>query len=339
MALILGIESTCDETAAAVVRDGVAVMSSVVATQYELHAKFRGVVPEIASRAHIERILPVVDEAVRGAGVELGDVEAVAVACRPGLIGSLLIGVTAAKTLAWLLGRPLVGVDHVQAHLYSVRLDHGEREIEFPAAGAVLSGGHTALYGLKSWEEIERLGGTIDDAIGEAYDKVAAILGLPFPGGPAVARLAEGGDPAAVAFPRSLFERDSLDFSLSGLKTAVLYRALGKQGKERRAEDLSDGEKADIAASFQAAVLDVLEEKLRRLVRRTGARCLVLGGGVVSNRKLRERVEGLGVRVWLPEGKYCTDNAAMSAGLAEVMLRAGKVSGLDLDAVTNSVIQ
>jgi N6-L-threonylcarbamoyladenine synthase len=279
---------------------------------------------------------------VKSANLQLADIDAVAVAHRPGLIGSLLIGVTAAKTLAWLLGKPLIGVDHVQAHLYSVTLDHPERNIEFPAAGAVLSGGHTALYELTSWQHISRLGGTIDDAIGEAYDKVAAILGLPFPGGPAVAKLADTGDPKAVAFPRSTFEADSLEMSLSGLKTAVLYRALGKQGKQRRADDLPEKEKADIAASFQAAVLDVLEIKLRRLIRQTargkGARCLLLGGGVVSNRALRERLSRLGLPVHLPERHYCTDNAAMSAGLAHVLLQSGQVSPLDLDAITHSAI-
>lgn len=343
MAVILGLESTCDETAAAVVRDGKRVLSSVVATQFHLHAKFRGVVPEIASRAHIENILPVIEEACSVAGVKLGEVDAVAVAHRPGLIGSLLISVTAAKTLAFLLDKPLVAVDHVQAHLYSVCLwadgeEKAGKEVEFPAAGAVLSGGHTALYGLKSWTEITMLGSTIDDAIGEAYDKVAATLGLPFPGGPAVAKLAEEGNPLAVKFPRTLFERDSLEMSLSGLKTAVLYHALGPKGKARTHEQLSHQEKADTAASFQEAVLDVLEEKLRRLIRVTGARSLVLGGGVVSNKALRARLPRLGIAVHMPAPPYCTDNAAMSAGLAEVLLAEGKVAGLDLDAITHSVI-
>lgn len=344
--LILGIESTCDETAAAVVRDGAEVLSSVVATQYHLHAKFRGVVPEIASRAHIENVLPVIREACDLAGVSLRQVDAVAVAHRPGLIGSLLVGVTAAKTLAYLLDRPLVGVDHVQAHLYSVMLRRSVPGAtcpvpiapEFPAAGAVLSGGHTAFYRLGSWTEVGLIGGTIDDAVGEAYDKVAATLGLPFPGGPAVARLAEEGDPGAVRFPRSLFERDSLDMSLSGLKTAVLYAALGPKGKGRTADQVSPAEKADIAASFQAAVMDVLAEKLTRVMRRTRAKSLLLGGGVTSNTVLRGRLTNLGVPTWLPEREFCTDNAAMSAGLGAVLLAEGKTSALSLDAITNSAI-
>ena len=201
MATILGIESTCDETAAAVVIDGHQVRSSVVATQTELHAKYRGVVPEIASRAHIENILPVVHE-VAG---DFADLDAVAVAYRPGLIGSLLIGVTAAKTIAWMIGKPLIGVDHVHAHLHSVVLESNLQPV-FPAVGLVCSGGHTGLYRMNSWEEIELIGATIDDAVGEAYDKVAAILGLGYPGGPILDRLAEDGDAAAVKFPRTVYE-------------------------------------------------------------------------------------------------------------------------------------
>src|SRR5437764_1470204 len=207
MALILGIESTCDETGAAVVRDGREVLSNIVATQVEVHAKYRGVVPEIASRAHIENILPVVREALEKAGVSLQMIDAVAVAHRPGLIGSLLIGVTAAKTLAWALGKPLIGVDHVHAHLYSVVLETNEQP-PMPAVGLVVSGGHTALYRVNSWLDVTLLGSTIDDAVGEAYDKVAAILGLGYPGGPVIDRLAAAGDPAAVAFPRTTLGRE-----------------------------------------------------------------------------------------------------------------------------------
>jgi N6-L-threonylcarbamoyladenine synthase len=337
MSLILGIESTCDETAAAVVRDGRVVLSSVVATQFELHGKFRGVVPEIATRAHVERMMPVVMEACEGAGLGLDGLDGVAVAQRPGLIGSLLIGVTAAKTLAWLLHRPLLGVDHVQAHLYSVLLD-GVTEPEFPAVGAVLSGGHTALYRMRSFTELELIGSTIDDAVGEAYDKVAAMLGLAFPGGPELDKLAGEGDAGAVVFPRTLLEKDSLDFSFSGLKTAVRYHAFGHKGTQRTVEELTAKEKRDIAASFQAAVLDVLVTKLRRAADVVGARSFILGGGVTRNRGLRERLGGMKLPVYLPEPKYCTDNAAMIAGLGELQLRGGNVSGLDMDAVTASGI-
>src|SRR5207247_4827719 len=258
MPVILGIESTCDETGAAVVVDGYDVRSNVVASQVELHAKYRGVVPEIASRAHIENILPVFRESFAEAGVDLSGVDAVAVAHRPGLIGSLLVGVTAAKTLAWSLGKPLIGVDHVHAHLYSVALETN-RPPSMPAAGLVVSGGHTALYRVgEGWLDVELIGSTIDDAVGEAYDKVAAILGLGYPRGPVLDKLAEKGDPQSIPFPRTLLGRDSLDFSFSGLKTAVLYHVRGVPGRGQDVKaggppELTKQQRADIAASFQAA--------------------------------------------------------------------------------------
>src|SRR5256885_164013 len=226
MATILGLESTCDETAAAIVEGGQKVLSNIVSSQAHLHAKYRGVVPEIASRAHIENILPVVREALADARTTLDAVDAVAVAHRPGLIGSLLIGVTAAKTLAWAAGKPLVGIDHVHAHLYSVMLENNEPP-PMPAVGLVVSGGHTALYRVGSWLDVELIGSTIDDAVGEAYDKVAAILGLGYPGGPMLDKLAEGADPTRGKLPRTYLDRDSLDFSLSGPETAVLYHGRG----------------------------------------------------------------------------------------------------------------
>jgi N6-L-threonylcarbamoyladenine synthase len=395
MAVILGIESTCDETAAAVVVDGHLVRSNVIATQFELHEKYRGVVPEIASRAHIENILPVLKESLEKAGVTLEQVDAIAVAHRPGLIGSLLIGVTAAKTLAWSMQKPLIGVDHVHAHLYSVVLEERHEGTEarrhegegsavgvqgsaldvgrseragetsnaqlptsniqrtpsrhrpttpsgapttpsFPAVGMVVSGGHTALYRVGSWEDVELIGTTIDDAVGEAYDKVAAILGLGFPGGPVIDRLAQRGDPAAVRFPRSLLGRESLDFSFSGLKTAVLYHVRGHQGRERDAQSLSEREVVDVAASFQAACVDVLIRKLRRAVERTGAKSIIVGGGVSANSGLRKALQELDLPVHLPALPFCTDNAAMSAGLAHVYYEQGRFSELDLDAITHS---
>ena len=362
MAVILGIESTCDETAAAVVVDGHDVRSNVVATQADLHAKYRGVVPEIASRAHIENILPVVREAVagwRGGGVVesgatalhhsttpslhhlLQGIDAISVAHRPGLIGSLLIGVTAAKTLAWAIQKPLIGVDHVHAHLYSVVLEKNETP-PMPAVGLVVSGGHTALYRVgRDWLDVELIGSTIDDAVGEAYDKVAAILGLDYPGGPILDRLAERGDPKAVQFPRTLLGRDSLDFSFSGLKTAVLYHVRGVPGRGEnvKAADvaaLTDQQVADVAASFQAACVDVIVKKLRRAIEQVGARSVIVGGGVSANRGLRKALKALPVPAFVPPLKYCTDNAAMSAGLAHVYYREGRFSPLDLDAVTYS---
>lgn len=368
MPLILGIESTCDETAAALVADGWDVRSNVVATQVELHAKYRGVVPEIASRAHIENILPVLGEAVRqnaeggrqkdesGGNADSRSADsafrlppspltpdAIAVAHRPGLVGSLLVGVTAAKTLAWALEKPLIGVDHVHAHLYSVMLEKNEPPM-FPAVGLVCSGGHTALYRVNSWLDVEMIGSTIDDAVGEAYDKVAAILGLGYPGGPAIDRLAEQGDPKAVKFPRTLMGRESLDFSFSGLKTAVLYHVRGVPAKgvspsSMPARTIGDPELRDIAASFQAACIDVITEKLRRAVAETGAKSVVLGGGVSANRGLRAALAKFHRPVHFPPVRYCTDNAAMSAGLAHVLLDAGRTSALDLDAVTFSELR
>jgi N6-L-threonylcarbamoyladenine synthase len=335
--LILGIESTCDETGAAVVRDGTAVLSNIVASQVELHARYRGVVPEIASRAHIENILPVVTDALSVAGKTMSDLDAIAVAYRPGLIGSLLIGVTAAKTLAWALGKPLVGVDHVQAHLYSVKLDAAEEpEPTFPAVGLVCSGGHTALYRLGSWLDVELIGSTLDDAVGEAYDKVASILGLGYPGGPVLDRLAARGNSAAVRFPRSRMGRQSLDFSFSGVKTSVLYHVRGYQGRAQDARQLSQSELADVAASFQAACVDVLVEKIRRAAKKVRARSVIIGGGVSANAGLRGALRQFPLPVYLPKMQYCTDNAAMTAGLADVLLAAGKISPLDLDAVTFS---
>ena len=347
MPTILGIESTCDETGAAVVIDGRHVRSNVVASQVDLHAKYRGVVPEIASRAHIENILPVLRESLEKAGRTFADVDAVAVAHRPGLIGCLLVGVTAAKTLAWSLGKPLIGVDHVHAHLYSVMLrEAGTADAiaatlspSFPAAGLVISGGHTSLYRVDSWTDITRLGSTIDDAVGEAYDKVAAILGLGYPGGPIIDRLALDGDPRAVRFPRTVLGRESLDFSFSGLKTAVLYHVRGVPGRDEKGVELNDRAVRDIAASFQAACVDVIVKKLDRAVRRTGAKSVIIGGGVSANRGLREALEQFPVPVHFPPLRYCTDNAAMSAGLADVLLGAGRTSTLDLDAITSSAIR
>jgi N6-L-threonylcarbamoyladenine synthase len=383
MSLILGIESTCDETAAAVVRDGVEVLSNVVATQVELHAKYRGVVPEIASRAHIENILPVIQESLATAKCELSQIDAIAVAHRPGLIGSLLIGVTAAKTLAWSLGKPLIGVDHVQAHLYSVMLEKtapvpvsgaktgtgavsfpqkirqkdefqspgeinrdgsylfpektGTGGIYFPCVGLVVSGGHTALYDVRNWNEISLIGSTIDDAVGEAYDKVAAILGLGYPGGPIIDALAQQGNPKAVQFPRSMLGKDSLDFSFSGLKTAVLYHVRGVPGKlDEKPAEMTEQHLRDVAASFQRACIDTIAKKLERALRRTNAKSVIVGGGVSANRGLRTALSRFTVPVHFPPLKYCTDNAAMSAGLAHVMLEEGKTSPLDLDAITYS---
>jgi len=378
MSLILGIESTCDETAAAVVADGWDVRSNVVATQIELHAKYRGVVPEIASRAHIQNILPVLRESLEVARVTLEEIDAICVTHRPGLIGSLLIGLTAAKTLAWALDKPFIGVDHVQAHLYSVKLaaqrksffpsfgtpgagegggrasdvnaiqppphsspagvpeEEERRDIPMPAVGLAVSGGHTSLYHLESFSQIQLLGSTLDDAVGEAYDKVAAILGLGYPGGPVIDGLAANGSATAIKFPRTLLGKRSLDFSFSGIKTAVLYHVRGFQGRQRRADSLSPAEVRDVAASFQAACIDVIVQKLRRALSQTRAKCIIIGGGVSANRGLRQALQRFDVPAFFPLLPYCTDNAAMSAGLANLLLHAGHRSPLDLNAQTQS---
>ena len=337
MPTILGIESTCDETAAAVIVDGYDVRSNVVSSQVDLHARFGGVVPEIASRAHIEKILPVIDEALQTAGIKLEEIDAIAVAHRPGLIGSLLIGVTAAKTLAWAASKPLIGVDHVHAHLYSVVLETNAQP-EMPAVGLVCSGGHTALYHVNGWSDVTLIGSTIDDAVGEAYDKVAAILGLGYPGGPIVDRQAQRGNAQAVRFPRSLLGRESLDFSFSGLKTAVLYHVRGVPGRRAKPppSSLSESQLSDIAASFQAACVDILIEKIKRAARRIGARSILAGGGVSANHALREALAKLSLPTFLPKLQYCVDNAAMSAGLALTAYSEDQFSDLGLDAITFS---
>ncbi|MEM6459594.1 MAG: tRNA (adenosine(37)-N6)-threonylcarbamoyltransferase complex transferase subunit TsaD [Planctomycetota bacterium] len=358
MPLILGLETSCDETAAAVVRDGCEVLSSVVATQHDLHVRYAGVVPEIASRAHVERLLPVIDDTLAAAGLELPGVDAVAVGHRPGLVGSLIVGVAAAKALAWSLGKPLIGVDHVHAHLHAAALrspQEASPTIEFPAIGLVVSGGHTSLYRMDSPSDLTVLGRTVDDAVGEAYDKAAVILDAGYPGGPALDRLAQSGDPDAEDVPDlpvSMLDGESLDFSFSGLKTALLYAVRGRpvgRGKaatfERDASDLSPKRRADLAAAFQRAAVDALIRKLRRACGRladteNAPRSIVLGGGVSANSRLRQRIatlgEELGVPVHLPAMAYCVDNAAMIAGHADALLRRGETAGLDLPVVATT---
>ena len=330
---ILTIETTCDETAAAVVTDRLEVLGSSVASQDALHSRFHGVVPEIASRAHVERIVPVIDQAVRQAGIELGDLDAVAVANTPGLAGSLLVGLSAAKALAVALDLPLVAVNHVHAHVYACRLAFGEQV--FPCIGLVVSGGHTSLYRCGGPLEFEFLGGTIDDAAGEAFDKVASLLGLSYPGGPAIQNAAEHGDPKAYAFPRSfVHDEKRLEFSFSGLKTAVRYEAFGSGATECDPTTLTPRTIADLAASFQAAVVDVLVAKARQAMKLTGWQSLCVGGGVAANRLLRERLGAVGkaegFNVYIAPLALCTDNAVMGA-IAIERLKAGLVESLDLD--------
>jgi N6-L-threonylcarbamoyladenine synthase len=348
--LILGIESTCDETSAAVVRDGREVLSNVVSSQIDLHAKFGGVVPEIAARAHLESLNPIVEEALRAAQITdpAHQLDAIAVANCPGLIGCLLVGVAAAKGFAFAWNKPLVAVNHVQAHLYSVMLQDPDSAPPanslftipnslFPAVGLVMSGGHSSLYHVHAFDDLRRIGQTIDDAVGEAFDKVAAILQLGYPGGPLIDQLARQGDENAIDFPLSLLEKDSLNFSFSGIKTAVLYHVNGKKGRERDASSLTSQQKADVAASFQRCAAEMLIEKIRRAAARYETRAILIGGGVSANTAIRRRVVELGQKlrlpVFIPPLRYCTDNAAMIAGLAHPLLQAGKIADLSLETI------
>ncbi len=343
--LILGIETTCDETSAAVVRDGREVLSNIVSSQIDLHAKFGGVVPEVAARAHLETLNAIIDEALQTAGVKnpRDEIAAVAVANCPGLIGCLLVGTATAKGLAFAWDKPLIGVNHVQAHLYSVLLQDDSpakarpSDVPFPAVGLVMSGGHSSLYHVHTFDQLQRIGQTQDDAVGEAFDKVAAILQLGYPGGPLIDKLAKTGNPHAIKFPLSHLEKNSLNFSFSGLKTAVLYHVNGKKGRERDATSLSEQQKADVAASFQRTAAHMLVEKLRRAANRYETRSLIVGGGVSANTAIRKAVldlaEELQIPAFIPPMRYCTDNAAMIAGLAHPLLLAGKISPLSLDTI------
>jgi N6-L-threonylcarbamoyladenine synthase len=323
---LLGIETSCDETAAAVVREGTDVLSSVVSSQVDLHARFGGVVPEVASRAHVELLTPVVAEALVEAGLQGPEVDAVACTVGPGLVGSLLVGISAAKALALVWDVPFVGVNHLEAHVYAAFLE--EPDLPLPLVVLLVSGGHTMLVEFADHGQYRVLGGTVDDAAGEAFDKVARYLGLGYPGGPAIDREAVHGDPTAIAFPRPMVE-SGLDFSFSGLKTAVINHV-------RANPDVST---ADVAASFQAAVVDVLVTKARRAAAQVGATGLCLGGGVAANSLLRERWLDLctddGFRCFLPSRSLCTDNAAMVAAAGWWRLRADGPTPLDAGADPN----
>ncbi len=334
--LILGIETSCDETAAAVARGGKEILSSVVHSQASLHAAHGGVVPEIAGRSHLEQILPVIEAALGEARVTLDELDGIAVTTRPGLIGSLLVGVSAAKSLAWARGLPLVGVHHIEAHVYAATMERPAEERPYPCLALVVSGGHTAIYRARSETQIELLGATLDDAAGEAFDKVAHLLGLPYPGGPAVSKLAEGGDPNALRFPRYRPEQGPPAFSFSGIKTAVLYHVRGQDARAPTPPPERIADRADVAASFEGAVVDVLVEETLRAARKERVETVLVAGGVACNRVLRRemtrRAEAAGLRAVFPSPPYCTDNAAMIAGLGFHVLRAGRVASLELDA-------
>ena len=338
---ILGIETSCDETAAAVVTGGHRVRSNVVATQFDVHAKYGGVVPELASRAHIENVDGVIQEAMARAHVRRDDIDAIAVTNRPGLVGCLLIGVTAAKTLALTWDKPLVAVHHVHAHATSAAIDlDPDQAAPWPAVALVVSGGHTSLLRVHDPLSVELLGCTIDDASGEAFDKVAAILELGFPGGPVIEHVAQTGDPSVCNFPRTMLREDSLDFSFSGLKTAVLYHVHGPGQTSGGLDRLTDQDVADVAASFQAAVVDVLVAKTMLAVEQTGVRNVVVGGGVAANRSLRESLAAVcrqrSITLHLSPMPYCTDNGVMIAALASHRLKAGRRDPLSIEAHAGS---
>lgn len=335
--LFLALETSCDETAAAVFTEEPRVLSAVVASQNDLHRRFGGVVPEIAARAHLRNLLPVVDEALRQANVTLADIGAVAVHNVPGLVGALLIGVSAAKMLALALDVPLIAVNHVASHIYACRLAAG-RDI-FPCVGLVVSGGHTALFRCDTPLAMTLLGGTRDDAAGEAFDKVAALLGLGFPGGPRLEQEALTGNPRAFKFPRSFLKEDRLEFSFSGLKTAVRYAVHGQNSNLTTLPPPGQA-RADAAASFQQAVVDVLVEKSRQALRQTGLTRLAVGGGVTANKTLRAALEAMaakeGFELHIPPMSLCTDNAAMAA-LAVEKWKLGEFATMDLDAEANFI--
>lgn len=340
--VLLAIESTCDETAAALIDESGVVLGESVATQEEFHREYDGVVPEIAARAHLERIVPVIDTAMKSSGVRVDELAAVAVATFPGLPGSLLVGLSAAKALALAWDKPLVGINHIQAHVYACGIG---REPIYPCVGFVVSGGHTSLYRCDDPITWEYLGGTIDDAAGEAFDKVAVMLGLPFPGGPELSKLAQRGDPKAIRFPRPLLDDSHrLDFSFSGLKTAVRYRILGvgKSGSSQGTggvaevpELLDEQDKADVAASFEQAVIDCLVGKAILAVKATGLNRLCIGGGVAANQKFRSQITAAcasrKIELVIAKPQWCTDNAVMGA-LAWEKIRRGQFDTLELDA-------
>lgn len=333
--LCLGIETSCDETAVGLLADGRRVLANVVASQWDIHSRYGGVVPELASRRHLERFLPCLEEALAVADVTLADVTLVAVTRGPGLIGALMVGVTAAKTLAAVADKPLVGVHHLAGHIHACFLagaDYGQ-----PAVCLVVSGGHTSLYHLPGDGSITALGGTRDDAAGEAFDKVARLMGLTYPGGPAIEGLARGGDPAAIDFPRAMLARDNYDFSFSGLKTAVLYAL------ERFRQQDEPPPAADVAASFQQAVVDVLVAKTVRAARTLGVRQVLLAGGVAANGPLRQSLaaaaDSIGAALIVPPLDLCTDNGAMIAAAGHYARQQGRSDDLFLTAVDRLPLQ
>ncbi len=344
MTLILGIETSCDETAAAVLRNGRVLLSNVVASQIELHRQYGGVFPEMASRQHVRAIIPVVQQALSDAGVGWDELDAVAVTRGPGLAGSLLVGMNAAKGAAWARGLPLVGVNHLEGHIYSnwIEAEGNRPDKTFPVLALIVSGGHTELILMSGHGQYRRLGGTIDDAAGEAFDKVARVLGLGYPGGPAIQKAAQAGDERAWRFPKAR-TKHPYDFSFSGLKTAVLREVQRQEGQDLAAsrkltpgENLTPQVVADMAASFQRALVDALVEKTVLAAQERGVSEICVCGGVSANAALRRTMtERSPVPVSVPPLYLCTDNAAMIAAAGHYRFIAGERSGLDMDVIPN----
>lgn len=331
---ILAIETSCDDTSAAVVLNGRKILSNVVSSQVDVHQKYGGVVPELASRRHIEMIVPIVNEALEKAGLKLKEIDGIAVTQGPGLVGSLLVGLSFAKSIAFATGIPFVGVNHLEAHLSAIFLE--ERPPRFPFIGLVVSGGHTSLFRVDGFGNYKRLGQTRDDAAGEAFDKVAKFLGLGYPGGPIIDQLSRQGNPKVIRFPRASLGKDSLDFSFSGLKTAVvnyIKTHLEPPG------GYPDGFICDIVSGFQEAVVDVLVKKTFQAVRQQGLKRVVISGGVAANQFLRQRMREEAsdqrVRVYLPSPHFCTDNAAMVGVVGYEYLKRGFQSDYSLNAFSN----
>lgn len=336
MGLFLGIETSCDETSIALVRDGKEILVNLIASQIKIHAPFQGVVPELASRAHLNNIFPLLDQAFQDAKIEYHQLDGIGVTNQPGLLGALLVGVATAQSLAFALRLPLYGVHHIAGHIYATHLEHS---IEYPYISLVVSGGHSSLYRVESPTEIQLLGKTLDDAAGECFDKVAKLLELGYPGGPIIDKLAREGNPQAFSFPRSFHQNKNLQFSFSGLKTAVLYKLFGQDQKAsgKFPEHLS---KADVAASFQEAVVDILVQKSIQALAQERLSRLTLVGGVACNSRLRQKLkEALapaGHKLYYPSPVLCTDNAAMIAGLTEHLARnRPKSSSYALPALPN----
>lgn len=327
--VVLGIETSCDETSAAVIKNGRHILSNVISSQVELHKKYGGVVPEIASRKHVELVLPVINQAVEEAGIGLGDIDIVGVTYGPGLVGALLVGLSAAKALAFALNKPLVGVHHIEGHIAANYLEY--KELEPPFICLVVSGGHSHIVYVKDYDSFEILGQTRDDAAGEAFDKVARALGLGYPGGPLIDREAKKGNSRSIDFPRVRFDDGSLDFSFSGLKTAVLnyLNSVEQKGDKYSVEDVS--------ASFQQAVIDVLVENTITACAHKKVKKVALAGGVAANSLLRQQMKAeadkIGVEIFYPSPILCTDNAAMIACCAYFQYKKGKTSDLYLNAI------